>query len=93
MGTFHQGKGELHGITVVVDTNGPKVYVGRCHEMTDAGIVLMDVDEHTDGEDGQSKAEYIQRAAEYGVWKKHSRLVVSQAEIASVRRLGDIGVR
>lgn len=90
MGTFHQGKGELHGITVVVDTHGPKVYVGRCHEMTEAGIILMDVDEHTDGEDGQSKEDYIRRAAEFGVWKKHSRLVVPKAEIASVKKLGDL---
>ena len=30
MGTFHQGKGDLHGITVVVDTTGRCVFVGRC---------------------------------------------------------------
>ena len=32
MGTFHHDKHELHGITVVVDTEGPKVFVGRCDE-------------------------------------------------------------
>ena len=32
MGTFHNDKSELHGITVVVDTKGPKVFVGRCDD-------------------------------------------------------------
>ena len=32
MGTFHQGKSELHGITVVVDTTGPEIFVGRCDD-------------------------------------------------------------
>ena len=89
MGTFHDDLGELHGITVVVDTPGPKVYIGRCHEMTPDGILLLDVDAHEDGADGRSKADYISRAAKVGVWSKHKRLVVPEAEIASVRRLGE----
>ena len=39
MGTFHDDMGELHGITVVVDTNGSMVYIGRCHEMDDERIL------------------------------------------------------
>jgi hypothetical protein len=35
MGTFHHGRSELHGITVVVDTHGPKVFVGRCDDLDD----------------------------------------------------------
>jgi hypothetical protein len=46
MGTFHSDKGELHGITVVVDTKDAVVYIGRCWEMNDQEIVLLDVDEH-----------------------------------------------
>lgn len=90
MGTFHSDKGELHGITVVVDTRGPKVYVGRCDEITDTAVVLLDVDEHVDGDDGRSKEEYVRRAARFGVWKKHRRLVVPRTEVESVRRLGSI---
>ena len=40
MGTFHQDRGELHGITVVVDTRGPRVYVGRC-ETEDAQEIVL----------------------------------------------------
>lgn len=90
MGTFHQDMGELHGITVVVDTHGPKVYIGRCHEIVDDGVILLDADEHADGAEGRSKKEYVRRAAEYGVWKKHTRLVVPRSEVASIRRLGEI---
>ncbi|HVR98605.1 MAG TPA: hypothetical protein VMW27_18460 [Thermoanaerobaculia bacterium] len=90
MGTFHQGKSELHGITVVVDTTGPEVFVGRCDDMDDRGILLNDVDVHQDGEGGRSKEEYVRRAAMLGVWKKHDRLFIPSDRIASVRRLGEI---
>ena len=55
MGTFHQGKSELHGITVVVDTTGPEIVVGRCDDMDERGIYLHDADIHRDGENGRSK--------------------------------------
>ena len=90
MGTFHHDKSELHGITVVVDTHGPKVLVGRCDDMDDEHVVLLDVDIHEDGQNGRSKAQYIERAAKFGVWKKHDRLVIPRAEVASVRRLGEV---
>lgn len=90
MGTFHQHRGELHGITVVVDTVGEEIYVGRCDEMTADEIVLHDVDVHREGEDGRTKAQYVERAARFGTWKKFDRLAIPSAAIASVRRLGDL---
>lgn len=90
MGTFHQGKSELHGITVVVDTTGPEIFVGRCDDVDDRGIILDDVDMHRDGEGGRSKEEYVKRAAMVGVWKKFDRLLIPRDQVASVRRLGEI---
>lgn len=90
MGTFHQGKSELHGITVVVDTTGPEIFVGRCDDMDDRGILLNDVDVHRDGEGGRSKEEYVRRAAQLGVWKKYDRLMIPGDQIVSVRKLGEI---
>jgi len=90
MGTFHDDKGELHGITVVVRTNGPAVYVGRCDTQDEQGIVLLDADRHEDGEDGKSTVEYLDFAARYGVFKKHDVLRVPAAEVAGVQRLGDL---
>ena len=89
MGTFHQGKSELHGITVVVDTTGPEIFVGRCDDEDDRGIFLHDVDVHRDGEGGRSKEEYVKRAAMLGTWKKYDALLVPADKIASVRRLGE----
>jgi hypothetical protein len=90
MGTFHQGKSELHGITVVVDTSGPEIFVGRCDDMDERGVILNDVDVHKDGEGGRSKDEYVKRAALYGVFKKFDRLFVPNDKVVSVRRLGEL---
>ena len=88
MCTFHQNKHELHGITVVVDTVGPTVYIGRCDDIDDQHVYLLDVDEHAEGDDGKSKDDYVRRAVQFGVWKKHARLRVAREEVASVRPLG-----
>lgn len=90
MGTFHQGKSALHGITVVVDTTGPEVFVGRCDDEDEEVVILLDADVHRDGDDGRSKAEYIARAAQFGVWKKHDRVVIPRGQVASVRPLADV---
>ena len=90
MGTFHQGKSELHGITVVVDTAGPEIFIGRCDDEDDEVVVLLDVDAHRDGDGGRSKDEYVLRAAQFGVWKKHDRLVLPRERVVSMRPLGDV---
>lgn len=91
MGTFHEGKHELHGITVVVDTTGPEVFVGRCDDVLGHGVLLLDADVHRDGDGGTSKGDYVRRAAEYGVWKKLDRVLIPAAKVASIRRLGELG--
>ncbi len=90
MGTFHSDKGELHGITVVVQTTGARVYVGRCDTQTPDGIVLLDADHHDEGEAGKTNEQYLSFAAKYGVFKKHDHLVVPAAEITNVQRLGEL---
>ena len=89
MGTFHHDKGELHGITVVVDTDGPELFVGRCDTVLEGGVVLLDVDVHVDGESDLSKEDYLKRVAMVGHWKKHERIVVPTEQVRSVRRLAD----
>ena len=95
MGTFHNDKGELHGITVVVDTNGSKVFVGRCDTVLPEGVVLLDADVHDEavpGKDGQpvSKDAYVNKAAKFGVWKRYDRVLVPTNEVASIQRLGEV---
>lgn len=89
MGTFHNDKGELHGITVVVDTTGPRVFVGRCDTVRPDGVVLLDADVH-DASEGVAKEEWLRRAADLGVFPRIRHVLVPAGEVASVRRLGDL---
>lgn len=89
MGTFHHDKGDLHGITVYAQA-GDTVYVGRCDTLDDERLVLHDADIHVEGQDGRTVDQYLQRAARFGVWKKHDLLVVPARELGPVRPLGDL---
>lgn len=90
MGTFHHDRSELHGITVVVDTPGPEVYVGRCDDVDEQRVILLDADSHREGEGGRSKLDYLRDASRFGVWKKHDRLVLPRSSVTTIRRLGDL---
>jgi iron-sulfur cluster assembly protein len=90
MGTFHHDKSALHGITVVVDTVGPKVYVGRCDDEDEQKVVLVDADVHEAGQNGKSKSDYVNRAAKFGVWKKFDHIVIPRNEVASIKKLGEV---
>jgi hypothetical protein len=87
---WHPQRHELHGITVVVDTHGDEVFVGRCDDIVEDRVILLDADMHKDGDDGRSKTDYVERAAQYGIWKKFDRLEVPQDKVASIRRLGEL---
>lgn len=89
MGTFHDDKGALHGITVYAQA-GATVYVGRCDTLDDERLVLHDADVHVDGQDGRSVEQYLQRAARFGIWKKHDTLVVPVTGLGPVRPLGEL---
>jgi hypothetical protein len=86
VGTFHHDTHPLHGITVVVETNGAEVFIGRCETMDDDAVVLLDADQHTSG-DAASRAAYIAKAASLGVWARHRKLVVPMAGVTSVKPL------
>lgn len=89
MGTFHQNKHALHGTTVVVDTEGPEVYIGRCDDLDEREIILLDADVHREEDGAASKVDYVARAAQVGVWKKHDRITVDRARIRTIRPLGE----
>lgn len=89
MGTFHQNKHALHGTTVVVDTEGPEIYVGRCDDMDEREIILLDADVYREGDGAASKDAFVARAAQVGVWKKHDRITVDRARIRTIRPLGE----
>jgi len=92
VGTFHHDKHQLHGITVVVETHGPRVFVGRCDDIDEVGVILLDADVHEGGDGAPSTEEYLRRAAQFGFWKKHDRVVVPRSEVSAVTPLGDLSI-
>ena len=93
MGTFHDGRGEFHGITIVVDTNGPAAYVGRCNTVTEEGVFFFDADVfegETSAPATPEKEAWMRRAAQVGYWKSVEGLFVPAADVASIRRLAEI---
>ena len=84
---FHPGHHELHGITVVVETSGPRTYVGRFDHEDAMGVHLLDVATHDAG-DGSGREDFVERTARFGVRAECKHLIVPRAEIAGIRRLG-----
>lgn len=76
----------MHGITVVLDTAGPRIYVGRYHSANEEGVLLNDADVRDPGEGG-AKRDYLARSAKMGVFKNTDRVRVPRSEIVSIRRL------
>lgn len=86
---FHPGHAELHGITVVLETNGSRTYVGRYDSEDTAGVHLMDVGVHDAAAGQGSKEEYVRKSAKFGIRTDHKHLVVPASQVARITRLGD----
>ena len=90
MGTFHDDRGELHGMTVVAELAGGELCVGRYDQIRQGRLILRDADVHPSGGDAAGREAYLRRAAEVGVWKRHDRLALPVESVVAVRRLGDL---
>lgn len=87
---FHPGHAELHGITVVVETNGSVTYVGRYDSEDDRGLHMLDVGVHDAAADTGSKDEYVRRSAKFGIRTDHKHLVVPRHQVARITKLGEM---
>jgi hypothetical protein len=88
VGTFHADAHPLHGITCVVETRGPRTWVGRVDRWTEEGLVLLDADLHEEGAAGPSRDAWLARVAAVGPWPRHPRAVVPAAEVVRATPLG-----
>lgn len=88
--TFHPGRSELHGITVVVDTADGELWVGRCDDMTDHEVILVGADRHAAGDGDLTAEEYLDRASRFGVFPRHPHVILRRERVRSVRRLGEL---
>jgi hypothetical protein len=85
----HEHRHALHGLTVVVETDGPELWVGRCDDVVEEGVVLRDADVHRPGDGGTAREDWLARARAVGVWPRHRHVVVPAARVTAVRRLAE----
>lgn len=90
MGTFHQDKGELHGITVLVRTRGPETWIGRCDTMLGDHVILLGADRHHADDDATTAQEWVRKALMVGIFPRHDRVALAHADIESVRPLHEL---
>jgi hypothetical protein len=79
----------LHGLTVVVDTPGPLLYIGRYDSEDDQMIVLRDAQVRPVGPD-ETKNAILAHSARYGVFKTDDRVEVPRRNVAWVRLLSEV---
>ena len=91
MGTFHHDRHELHGITVVVETDARETWIGRCDDIDARSVILRDADVfREESPAGGSLADWLGAARRVGVWPRHRRAVIPAERVASVRRLAEL---
>jgi len=82
----------LIGRNVVLDTNGPFVYLGRLVEITEQGFWLEDADVHNRDEGHASKEVYVFEAKQHGIHVNRKRVFVLRAGVVSLSALEDVVV-
>jgi hypothetical protein len=87
---FHPGHHELHGITVVVETSGPRTYVGRFDTQDEHGVHLLDVAVHDGSAPSPSREEFLRRSATFGVRVELKHVLVPGGEVVRISRLDDV---
>jgi hypothetical protein len=86
---FHPGHAELHGITVVVETQGSRTYIGRYDSEDERGVHLLDVGIH-ESEGEITKEEYIRRSARFGIRSEQRHVIVPMSQVLRITRLGEV---
>jgi len=78
-----------HGINVVIETNGPRIYIGRFDSVNGFQALLHDCDVH-DLATGENKEQYIRETATYGINVVERDAMVDVMSVTRVRTLGEI---
>lgn len=78
------------GETIVVDTAGPMLYLGRLAGVTPNGLWLEDADVHSRADGHASHELYILEAKRLGVRVNRARVFVLRDVITSISALSEI---
>lgn len=76
--------------TVVLDTNGPIVYLGTLSHVDEAGFVLQDADVHDTRDGHATKEVYVNAARANGISPNRSRVLVMPSVVMSISKLNDV---
>jgi hypothetical protein len=89
---FHPGHDNLHGITVVLYTDGPRTYVGRWDQEEGGFIAINSASMHDTARDAKPRDQWLADTKTYGVAVQFPRLTVPRKEVTRVVKLGDLEV-
>lgn len=89
---FHPGHHALHGITVVLETNGSLTHIGRFDTEDQGGIHLLNVASHDASAAEVSKDEFVRKSARFGVAAQRPHLVVPAGEVVRITPLGELAL-
>lgn len=85
---LHTDRHELHGITVVLDTQDAGTYVGRFDSQDELGVHLLDVGVF-DPSQG-TRDDYLRRSVKFGIRVDRPRLTIAPSEVARIAPLGEL---
>lgn len=83
---FHPGHQELHGITVVVETTGGTVHVGRYDREDERGVHLKGV-MSTEPAGAEALEEWLAKVRKFGVRPDAPYLSLPADQVREIRRL------
>jgi hypothetical protein len=78
------------GQIVVLDTQGPLLYIGTLQRISPSVVLLSEADVHDTNDSRASKDLYLVETRDLGVRANRSLVVVMRQQIASVSLLKDV---
>lgn len=81
---------EFVGQTVVVDVDGPVVYLGRLAAISADFLLMEDVDVHNLGDSATSRERYVIEAKKLGIRPNRKQAQVRLARVVGISRLEDV---
>ena len=86
---FHPGHHDLHGITVVLETDA-ELWVGRFDSVTPKGVLLHDAGCYEDGVTQGTREEYLRKTLKFGVRATVKNKVIPEGEVRGMRQLAEL---
>jgi hypothetical protein len=76
--------------TVVLDTQGPLIYIGTLDRITPGSLLLSNADVHDTNDSRASKDLYLVETRDLGVRINRAQVLIMRAQIASASLLADV---